>query len=152
PAAVAPPVTLAGCDCGGDASSGTPAASQNAAGAAAVGPALYAGLNSPPSGSAIRFLFVMEAGGDYGASSPLQAEILSGGRFLAVPATDETRMLGETGMLTLASDLKPTKAELFGQSLNWVRLSPTSGAAAWAPRLSGAYLNAVWAEAAETMT
>ena len=52
----------------------------------------------------------------------------------------------------MSFSVEPTPAELFGRTLSWLRLAPASAAGEWTPTLRGAYLNAVWARAAETMT
>jgi hypothetical protein len=45
---------------------------------------------------------------------------------------------------------------LFGRTLTWLRLTPATAAGAdittWKPAIRGAYLNAVWASATETLT
>jgi hypothetical protein len=50
--------------------------------------------------------------------------------------------------------VKPTPRDLFGRTLTWLRLTPALGGVgtAWMPTLRGAYLNAVWARATETLT
>jgi hypothetical protein len=53
----------------------------------------------------------------------------------------------------LALDDAPTPRELFGQELRWLRvMPPDTMSATWAPVLQGAYINASWATAAETLT
>ena len=52
----------------------------------------------------------------------------------------------------MSISVEPTPAELFGRTLSWLRLAPASAVAGeWTPTVRGAYLNAVWARAAETI-
>ena len=85
-------------------------------------------------------------------SRRLRVDALIGDRFEPVMATDETRALGETGLVKMAFSVEPIQAELFGRTRAWLRLTPSGGDEDWKPALGGAYLNAVWAQAAETMT
>jgi len=71
-----------------------------------------------------------------------------------IVVNDATRALGESGVLSLAFPIEPAPCELFGQTLSWLRLTPAAGAPSgdWKPKVLGAYLNGVWASAAETLT
>lgn len=122
----------------------------------ATGRALFLGFSAELSGAPVNVLFVIDREGDYAKLAPLTVEALVGDRFLPVVSRDGTRALGETGLLTLAFAQTPTRAELFGKPLAWLRLSPTakdpSAAKGWKPSLKGTYLNAAWANATETLT
>ena len=85
-------------------------------------------------------------------SRRLRVDALIGDRFEPVMATDETRALGETGLVKMAFSVEPIQAELFGRTRAWLRLTPSGGDEDWEPALRGVYLNAVWARSAETMT
>jgi hypothetical protein len=52
----------------------------------------------------------------------------------------------------MSFSVEPTPVGLFGRTLSWLRFTPAGTAAEWTPTLRGAYLNAAWARAAETMT
>src|SRR5439155_25329638 len=63
--------------------------------------------------------------------------------------------LGESGLLEMSFEVEPTPRELFGMDdLTWLRLTPggSGPASEWKPEVRGAYLNAVWASATETLT
>ena len=114
-------------------------------------PALYLAFSRPVCGSQVRILFLADDAqlDDY---APLQVEALRDGRFEAVTVLDQTRALGETGLLTLALANPPTESDLFGRPGYWLRLLPRerSPASGWRPSLRGVYANAVWADAAQT--
>jgi hypothetical protein len=117
----------------------------------ASGPALYLALRKAFSGSPIRILFVADDTG-LDLHAPLDVEALRDGRFEPVTAVDDTRALGETGMLSLSLDTSPTESELFGETGFWLRIMPRGDNAAglWKPSLRGVYVNALWAEATQT--
>jgi hypothetical protein len=155
------------CDCEAtSATAGTPAASgASTSGAApaspsvapATGRALFLGCRAPLSGASVNLLFVVDRERDHTALAPLTVDALVGDHFVPIVSHDATRALGETGLLTLTFGKAPTQADLFGsESLTWLRLAPTpknAGAASgWTPSLGGAYLNAAWASATETLT
>ena len=114
--------------------------------------ALYLGFTSKLSGEPVNLLLVAEEEREYDKLAPLKTDALIGDRFVPVVATDETRALGETGLLRMSFSVEPIQAELFGRNLSWLRLTPGDADVEWKPALGGAYLNAVWARAAETMT
>jgi hypothetical protein len=88
----------------------------------------------------------------------MKVEALAVDRLVPIVADDATRALGETGLLSMTFAVPPTRSELFGnENLSWLQLRPKTGSQAntqdeWAPELRGAYLNAVWASATETLT
>lgn len=86
--------------------------------------------------------------------APMKIEALVADRFVPIVASDATRALGESGLISMTFAVKPTPRELFGKTLSWLRLTPAARDSAdkWKPVLRGAYLNAVWASAAETLT
>lgn len=136
----------------------TKATSAAAAGARVAGPvvesagrALFLGFKGPVSGGPVRlYLRAVEHAGQ-GARDALHVDALVADRFVPLVVEDDTRGLGESGMLTLVFDAEPTPRELFGTTLRWLRVTASNDASAWAPILQGAYLNAAWASATETM-
>jgi len=81
-------------------------------------------------------------------------EALVNDRFEPVVVRDTTRALGESGLLSMAFPVQPSPRELFGRSLSWLRLRPSrpDPDGNWKPVIRGAYLNATWASATETLT
>jgi hypothetical protein len=114
--------------------------------------AIYAGFSKKPAGAPVSLLAVAAREGRYDQIAPLTVDALIGDRFRPVLVTDETRGLGETGLVKMVLNGEPIQAELFGKALFWLRLTPSGGDTGWAPSLAGLYPNAVWAHAAETMT
>ncbi|MDR5761449.1 hypothetical protein [Caballeronia sp. LZ035] len=114
--------------------------------------ALFVGVNGRLSGEPVNILMRVEEERPHDAFAPLAFDALAGGRFTPLIASDETRALGESGIVSMSLAVMPTPAELFGRSLSWVRLTPATAAGAWRPSLRGVYLNAAWALAAETLT
>lgn len=141
------------CDC-----HGAKTASDAPAAARMVGPvvesagrALFLGFKGPLSGGPVRlYLRAVEPAGQ-GARDALKVDALVADRFVPLVVEDDTRGLGESGMLTLVFDAEPTPRELFGTTLRWLRVTSSGDASAWTPILQGAYLNAAWASATETM-
>lgn len=151
---------LPDCDCdGGNAStsaapgvpSRSPARDPAVAGRAGSR-ALYLGFTAKLIGEPVNLLFLAGDEGAYERISPLAVDALIGDRFVPIVTADETRALGETGLVKMAFNVEPVAAELFGQTLSWLRLTPAGGSSGWAPSIAGIYPNAVWARAAETMT
>jgi len=142
------------CGCAGtNASADTPATtSATDSDTAPAGRALFLGFKGPLSSGPVRLYLraVEQAAAD--AHATLSVDALVADRFVPLVVEDDTRGLGESGMLTLAFDAQPTPRDLFGTTLRWLRITPSAGASAWTPILQGAYLNAAWATAAETMT
>ncbi|RKT13291.1 putative phage baseplate assembly protein [Paraburkholderia sp. RAU2J] len=147
-----------GFDCG---CASTPAATQTSAaatgaemsavqGTTAPGRALYFGFAKPPQGAAVRLLFLVSQEFDFDAFAPLTAEVLRENRFEPIVVSDETRALGESGVVTLVIDTPPTSAELFGITGYWIRLQPKGASLGWTPSLRNVFVNGTWATAAET--
>jgi hypothetical protein len=130
----------------------TPAPTAAAPGSHADRRALYLGFDSKLSGEPVNILLVVAEERAYDAAAPLNVDALVGDHFVPVVAQDNTRAIGETGVVSMSFSVEPISAELFGRTLSWLRLTPASAAIDWKPALRGAYLNAVWAHAAETMT
>lgn len=117
------------------------------------GRSLFLGLTASPSEGPVRILLLIDNERlDDGGFASLEVEALVADRFVKVVAQDETRVLGETGVLALYFSLAPTLRELFGMTLNWLRIRPRSSSETWTPTLRGAYLNGAWASARETLT
>ncbi|MDE2448654.1 MAG: hypothetical protein KGO22_06770 [Gammaproteobacteria bacterium] len=163
------PTCPPGCDCppasgstssGAALSPGRPAAATSSSTAPAVVPAtgrsLFLGFDAAVGGASVNLLFMVAVENNHDALAPLTVEALVGDHFVPVVVADGTRALGESGILTLAFGESPTMVELFGQTLNWLEITPSpkdaTAAAAWSPNLSGIYLNAAWASATETLT
>ncbi|HJQ36747.1 MAG TPA: baseplate J/gp47 family protein [Thermoanaerobaculia bacterium] len=121
-----------------------------------TGRALFIGLDATPSGSPVNVLLIVANEEKHEPFAPMKIEALVADRFVPIVAEDTTRALGESGLLSMSFTLAPTPRELFGmENLTWLRLTPDSAGGPvkdWKPSLRGAYLNAVWASAAETLT
>ncbi len=133
--------------------SAPPAAAAAEVSAPARGRAIYLGFDAPLLGEPVNLLLLVEER-PHDEFAPMSVEALVGDRFVPLVVNDATRALGESGILSLAFPVAPTPRELFGQTLSWLRLAPAAGvpSANWKPKLLGAYLNGVWASAAETLT
>ncbi len=120
---------------------------------ATAGRSLFIGLTQPPSAAPVNMLLLVEER-DHAIFGPMTIEALVGDHFVRIVGDDTTRALGESGLLSMTFAVPPTVGELFGKSLAWLRLTPKAGTkmADWQPSLRGAYLNAVWASATETLT
>jgi hypothetical protein len=151
------------CQCDGSPStSPAPAPVASAAASAAASPdaapptgrAIFLGLTSNLIGAPINILLMADQERAFDGFAPLAVDALIGDRFAPLVLHDTTRALGETGLLSLSFSVQPQPRELFGKSLAWLRLRPSriDPNAQWAPAIGGAYLNAVWATAAETLT
>jgi hypothetical protein len=136
------------------AASPTPAAVDNTPIPAETGRSIFLGFDQPLSQQPVNVLLLVEQEREHGKFAPMKVEALIGDRFVPIVANDTTRALGESGLLSMSFSVGPMSCELFGQSLYWLRLTAaaTDSPADWKPTLRGAYLNAVWANAAETMT
>ncbi|WP_143036649.1 baseplate J/gp47 family protein [Paraburkholderia steynii] len=123
--------------------------------AANPGRALYLGFDSPLLDDSINLLLLVEEE-KHDAFAPMTVEAFIGDRFTPLVIEDRTRALGESELLVLSFPVEPTPHELFGQTLKWLRLAPGQGGGVpaddWRPKVLGAYLNGVWASAAETLT
>jgi hypothetical protein len=134
----------ADCECG----NGAAPANGGTTGAGAGGGtprALFLGSDVPLENASIRIFWEVD---EQSQDAALQVDVLNKGSFQKVLVKDDTGGLTEPGLLTLAFDQPPSLSELFGQSLYWLRLS--SGSASWMPVIRGIFLNAAWAQAAET--
>ena len=128
---------------------GSASASASSAGRRAI----YLGFTSRLFGRPVNVLFNVARESDYDSIGPLRVDTLIKDRFTPIVASDETRAIGETGVVTMSFDDPPLKEDLFGKkALSWVRLAPRLASDDWAPSIAGIYLNGVWASAAETMT
>lgn len=144
-----------------DSGAGTPASTSTlstapmsaATSAPAGGRAIYLGFDAPLLGEPINVLLLVEER-PHDGFAPMTVEALIADRFVPVVVNDATRALGESGVLSMAFPVEATPRELFGRTLRWLRLTPAAGtsSADWKPKVLGAYLNGVWASAAETLT
>jgi hypothetical protein len=116
-----------------------------------TGRSLFIGLDATVSESPVNVLLLVESEHDHTAFAPMRIEALAAGHFKPIVADDATRALGESEVLSMSFAKPPTLSDLFGRSRTWLRLVPkTQGD--WIPSLRGAYLNAVFAGATETLT
>lgn len=132
-----------------------PAGGNAGAPALATGRALFVGLSAALAGAPVNVLLLVEKEALHDRFAPMKIEALVADRLVPVVAGDDTRALGESGLLSMAFTVPPTPRELFGfENLTWLRLAPGGDgpASEWTPSLRGAYLNAVFAAAAETLT
>jgi hypothetical protein len=140
------------CDDDGNAEPDVAASSdaQSASSAAAAAPMLFIGTDAPLDNGSVRILWIVE---DRVQDVKLVVEALHKGKFVLVtPVDDETHGLSQTGLMSLTFDQAPTPSDLFGETRLWLRLRPQDSMVPWQPVIKGAFLNAVWAEAAETQT
>ncbi|MCS3499341.1 hypothetical protein M2189_001698 [Bradyrhizobium japonicum] len=122
---------------------------QKASSAPVASSMLFIGTDAPFVRGSVRILWIVE---DQPKDVKLVVEALYKGKFVTVRAYDETHGLAQTGLMSLTFDQPPTQSDLFGETRLWLRLRPKDATAAWRPVIKGAFLNAVWAEAAETQT
>src|SRR4029079_1005977 len=114
--------------------------------------ALFIGLKTVASGGSVNVLLLVDER-EHSQFTSLTVEALIENEFQPITASDATRAIGESGLLSLACELVPTEAELFGQSLTWLRLTPHgTDLSDWKPSIRGAYLNGMWASATATLT
>lgn len=146
------------CDCqarhaGAGAAAATAPQASPASSALAMGRALFIGLDATPSGAPVNALLLVEEQ-NHTAFAPMKIEALVTDHFKPIVADDTTRALGESGLLSMSFAIPPTRSDLFGRTgLTWLRLTPKESAEGeWKPTLLGAYLNAAWASATETLT
>jgi hypothetical protein len=116
--------------------------------------AVFLGLDSKLLGTPVNILMLVDDERSFDGFAPLAVDALIGDRFAPLVLHDTTRALGESGVLSLSFSVQPQPRELFGRSLTWLRLRPSrlDPQIQWAPAIGGAYLNAVWTTAAETLT
>src|SRR5262249_3882236 len=107
-----------------------------------------------PSEGPVNVLFLVDRERDHEELAPMTVEALIADRFVPLVKSDATRALGESGIVSMTFSVPPTRWELFGQPLIWLRLTPRAGGNVddWKPAVRGAYLNVVWASATETLT
>jgi hypothetical protein len=141
-----------GAKCGCATCASSPDAAGTAGAGAAAGRALYLGFDARLKGEPVNILLLPSDERNFDDFAPARVDVLRGDRFEPVVASDATRALGEAGILSIALASAPAPAELFGRTLTWLRIRPREGSVErdWKPALRGAYLNAVWAQAAET--
>jgi hypothetical protein len=147
------PAAAAHADCCTPIPDSKPTAESTSTSSTASGRALYVGLDAPLLGEPINVLLLVEER-PHDEFAPMTVEVLRADRFVPVSVNDATRALGESGVLSMAFPVEATPRELFGRTLRWLRLTPAAGTswADWKPKVLGAYLNGVWASAAETLT
>jgi hypothetical protein len=117
-----------------------------------TGRELYIGLAATLSEAPVNVLLLVNEQ-PHTKYAPMLIEALSADRFVPIVADDATRALGESGVLSMTFAVQPTRSELFGKkNLTWLRLIPKEADEDWLPTLRGAYLNAAWASAKETLT
>ena len=126
--------------------------SVSASAPAATGRALLLGVEGAIEGGPVNLLAMIGDEKDHDALSPMRAAALVESGFAAFPASDATRALSESGLVTMTLGDAPKEAELFGDTRRWIRLGPKPGAGEWNPSLAGLYLNGAWASARETLT
>lgn len=117
--------------------------------------ALYLGFSGELTGQPVRILFLVDREHTHTTLGPLHVEAWNGDGFTPLVVRDDTRVLGESGLLTMSLAVPALRAGLFGgKPLSWLRLRPHRELAEqpWNPSLRGVYINAAWARAAETMT
>lgn len=116
--------------------------------------ALFLGFDTPLTGGPIQVLFLVNDG-SFDAAYPLRVDALLGNRFKPVVVQDNTRGLNESGTLEITLAESPQLTGSFGATRYWLRLRPSTHLASstdWQPAIRAAYLNATWAEAADTQT
>lgn len=120
----------------------------------ASGRALFIGLDAALSEAPVNILLLVQEERAHDTLAPMTIEALVADHFVPIVANDATRALGESGLLSMTFAIEPTPRELFGKTLTWLRLAPAANAPVteWKPTVRGAYLNAAWASAAETLT
>jgi hypothetical protein len=135
------------------AESAAPEAEPEAAPSAVDNRAVFLGFDAGLQGEPVNVLLLVEERSHDGFA-PLAVEALTRDRFEALTVKDTTRALGESGLLSMSFPVKPSPRDLFGRTLTWLRLHPSRDDpnGDWLPNIRGAYLNAAWAKATETMT
>jgi hypothetical protein len=117
-----------------------------------TGREIYIGLAATLSEAPVNVLLLVKEQ-PHTKYAPMSIEALGADRFVPIVADDATRALGESGVLSMTFAVQPTRSELFGKkNLTWLRLIPKQADSNWIPTLHGAYLNAAWASATETLT
>jgi hypothetical protein len=118
--------------------------------------AIYLGFDGDISGGPIKVLFFVEEQNFGDNVFPLQVDVLRETGFEHLVPGDNTRGLGETGILSIDLASPPPSTSLFGAGpLRWLRLRPSArfgNSASWTPRIRLAYLNGVFARASQTQS
>lgn len=122
-------------------------------GRVAEGKAIFIGVEGQLRGDLVN-MFMLVDQQSHSAFVPLTIDALVDDHFTWIFAEDDTRGLGESGLISMSFPVSPTEDELFGLKRRWLQLKPHKDDQAkdWKPRLRGAYLNSVWASARETLT
>ena len=124
----------------------------DAAGPLKIDRSIFVGLDAIPSEAPVNLLLLVDER-DHKDFAPMRVEVLIADRFEPLVVNDATRALGETGIVSMSFAIPPTRSELFGhKNLTWLRFIPKSANKNWKPTIHGAYLNAVWASATESLT
>ena len=122
---------------------------EDAAAAPVAARTILIGFDQPVRGSPLSlYVDAAPVSGDW----TVTAEVYRKGRFTpALVITDSSSGLGESGVIAIEMLEPPDRAQLFGASACWLRLSPVpDDAENWSPRLRGVYLNGVMAASVET--
>jgi len=107
--------------------------------------ALFIASDAPLDGAGARLFWDVE---EWLRGAKLRVQALGKGTFVDVGVYDATDGLAQSGLLTLTFYQRTVLTELFGEPRHWLRI--TADDARWNPIVNGVFLNAVWAEAAET--
>jgi Baseplate J-like protein len=144
------------CDCPGQSATTTASTATPALQTAPTSTArcLLVGISGSVSGAPVNLLVMVAEKRDHGKFAPLTVEALAANRLVPIVASDGTRAIGESGLISMSFAVSPSSAELFGQPLIWLRFAPKAGTdtSSWQPTIAGAYINAVFASARETLT
>lgn len=144
----------AGCACAEEPAA-TPVAppAKTAATAAGNDLSLFLGFNAELREEPVNVLLLVDEQ-PHDRLAPLAVEALVNDRFDPITVKDATRALGESGVLSMSFPVVPSPRDLFGQSRTWLRLRPSRADpdTPWKPVIRGAYFNATWAAATETLT
>ena len=114
--------------------------------------ALYLGFDARLQGGPINVMFLVDEG-EHDGAFPLEVDVLRERGFERVIASDGTRGLNESGILSFTLPTAPPAVALFGaESRYWLRLRPSGDFddSRWAPKIRAAFLNGAWAIASET--
>ena len=146
--------------CGGHARPSAAGRPRNASAAAAPANdasrgACWASQRRPATGEPVNVLLLVEETPSRRASRRSPSRRWSTIASSLSTVKDTTRALGESGLLSMAFPVKPTSARAVRPHAHLAAADARSRAPAdvdWQPVIRGAYLNAAWASAAETLT
>ncbi|APR88332.1 hypothetical protein A7982_13681 [Minicystis rosea] len=122
-------------------------------------PALYLGFDQPFENRPV-LLYVqvaplsvedLESLGDTTSSPTLAWEYASPSGWAPLGASDETRALTESGLLSFVGPVDFTSSTVLGQRLYWIRVRLREGAFAAPPRVGRVLTNTVWASHTTTI-